>query len=1087
MLRTIDRRGCGLFVLAVCCLAQASWGDLKPYDLRCESRREPLGLDTLAPRLSWKLESDERGRRQTAWQVRVAGRPDRLADAPDIWDSGRVEGDQQFNIVCRSREFASGMACHWQVRVWDDAGDPSEWSAPARWTFGLLNPADWRAQWIGPPRGGDDEPFEGAQWIWFDEGDPTRDAPGEPRWFRYAFEVSDTADLAEATLFITADNYLKAWINDERVVRTDRNDEDAWRKVRRASIGEHLVAGRNVLVVSAGNVDGPAGLLARIRLAWADGRTASITPDAATRALDREPDGDWTRPDYDDADWPAARVLGEYPREPWGRLRSGGAVFPVPHLRTTFELDRPVRRAWIHATALGVYELELNGRRVGEDYLTPGWTDYHTRLYYNTYEVTELLREGENAWGGLLGPGWYAGHIGLKGPYQYGHDLRLRAQLQIEFDDGGTRTIATGPDWRFAWGPILDTDLLMGEIHDARRELTGWGEPGFDAGGWAPVELDPDAARVPLSAYPGDPVRRVMELPAIGMSEPEPGAYIFDLGQNMVGVARIKVRGPEGARVRLRHGERLEPDGRLHTANLRSARATDHYTLRGADVEVWAPRFTTHGFRFVELTYEPNDDGARPEPPTLESVTGLVMHADMPIVGAFETDNELVNQLAHNIEWGLRGNHLEVPTDCPQRDERLGWTGDALAFMPTAVWFADLSAFYTKWLIDLNDAQRKDGAYPDVAPWVAGGAGTGAWGDAGIGCQWVLYQHYADTRLVQRHYPMMRDYLDYLTETSDELVRPDRGYGDGVAPDGGTPKDLIGTAWFAQNSRYMAEMAAALNRDDEAARYRELNERIRAAWFDRFSGWRRGVLQRDTQTGYALALAFDLVPAGERREAAFARLLRVIEQRDGYLSTGFVGTPWLPGVLSDGGRTDVAYRLLLNEAHPSWGYMISHGATTIWERWNGVLPTGEIHEPGMNSFNHYAFGCVGEWLFEHLAGIQPLDAGLAAVRFAPEPGPELTYARAEHESIRGKILSEWRRDGTDMIYTIAFPPGVAGTVSLSAAAPDAVTIDDRPWTEFGEPVEAPAGRVAFALPSGRYAIRSAGGVALIPALPHYDR
>ena len=645
---------------------------------------------------------------------------------------------------------------------------------------------------------------------------------------------------------------------------------------------------------------------------------------------------------------------------------------PSPYLRREFPLDKPVRRARMYATARGVYELYMNGNRVGNDVLAPGWTDYDRRIQYQTHDVTPLLAEGPNTLGAVLGDGWFAGFIGFDPKHRgalYGSRPQFLAQLDVEYEEGTTESLATDGSWSCSKGPILYSDLLMGESYDARREMPGWTEPGFDDSGWYGVEVE-ELGSTNLVAQPDEGIRVTEELEALAVTEPESGRYDFDLGRNMVGWVRLRVAGEAGTRVTLRHAETLNPDGTIYTENLRSARQTDAYTLKGGGGEVYEPRFTFHGFRYVEVTGYPGE-------PRPGAITGRVVHSATPPSGSFECSSALVNELQENIVWGQRGNFLSVPTDCPQRDERLGWMGDAQVFVRTASFNMDVAAFFEKWMVDVQDAQSPEGAFPDVAPLLRGSElidlrwGAPAWGDAGVIVPWTIYRTYGDTRIVERHYDAMARWMEYLHEANPDLIRKNRmgnNYGDWLSPKGDhTPKHLLATAYWAYDAKLMAEMAEATGRNEDAREYRDLNERIKAAFQEAYV-FPDGRIERDTQTCYLLALHMGLLPE-DLRSAAAEHLVRTIEREDWHLSTGFVGVGYLCPVLTEAGYTEVAYRLLENETYPSWGYTIKNGATTIWERWDGWTQESGFQSPNMNSFNHYSLGSVGEWLYRYVAGI----------------------------------------------------------------------------------------------------------------------
>ena len=1020
-------------------------GGLKPKGLRCEYRIDPLGIDVLTPRLSWTLETVDpanRGERQTAYRILVATNREKLdGDKGDLWDTGKVESDETTHIVYAGKPLGSEVECWWKVRVWDKNGNPSEWSEPARWTMGLLDEEDWKAKWIGY-----DEPaeweerlltFEGCRWIWFPEGDPRHDAPVGTRYFRRTFELPSDRKISRARIILTADDQFTLYVNGEEIARSD-GQPDAWTRPKILEITGSLKGGRNLLAVEATNEGGPAGVLGKLVIEFETGEPVIVATDKGWKTAAEMEEG-WYRSDFDDEGWDEAREIGGLGSPPWcipGGI--GVHVPPPPFLRKTFTLDKSVKRAMLYVSALGSCELRLNGQRVSDDYFIPGWSDFRKRVYYRAYEVTDMLRKGGNCIGAILADEWYAGYCGGWGQRnRFGGEPRLLAQLQIEFDDGTREIIITDGSWKAAYGPILEADFYMGESYDARREMDGWDTPEFDDTDWKPVVLSEDI-NLKLTAHPGEPVRKVMEIPAQSVNEIRPGTFVFDMGQNMVGFCRLKVKGAEpGRKIVMRFAEVLNPDGTIYTTNLRKARDIDTYICRGDDEEVWEPRFTFRGFRYVEVTGYP---GA----PPLDAVTGIVLHSGFPMTGEFECSHPLVNRLVENIRWSLRGNHLEVPTDCPQRDERQGWTGDAQIFVRTASWLADMGAFMTKWLIDLNDGQREDGAYPDVAPVTGAGFGTPAWGDAGVVVPHTLYQFYGDMRAIERYYGEMARYVDYLVQNSQGYLRPEIGYGDWVPAGASTPRDVLATAYFAYVVKLMSEMAGAIGREDDSKQYAELLAKIKEA-FNQAYVQPDGRIKGETQTVYALALDLDLLPE-DLRPLALEHLIADIERRGWHLSTGFVGTRHLMLALTKFGRADVAYRLLFQESFPSWLYMIRMGATTMWERWDGYTEERGFQTPDMNSFNHYAFGCVGEWLFEAVAGIEPQEPGFRRVIIRPRLEGDMRFVRASYNSIRGRIGVEWNVEGDKLHLSVVIPANITAEVYVPTEDPATVT-------ESGKPVD----------------------------------
>lgn len=703
---------------------------------------------------------------------------------------------------------------------------------------------------------------------------------------------------------------------------------------------------------------------------------------------------------------------------------------PIPYLRRGFEVERPLRIARLYATSLGVYEAWLNGTRVGDQHLAPGWTDYRRRVTYQVFDVTDQIRQGANTLGAIVGPGWFCGRAGLfHARAYYGTAPALLAQLELTYADGTVERITSDASWQRADGPILASDMMDGESYDARHELAGWCEPGSTGTGWAPASLRPETRR--LDAMVDEPVRVLRELPAQTVSQPVPGRWVFDLGQNMVGVARLRVRAEAGTVLTVRHAEMLQPDGTLYTENLRGAAATDTYVCRGGPApEVWQPGFTFHGFRYVEIA-------GLASTPELDAVTGIVLGSDLEPAGEFACSNPLLNQLQSNIVWGLRGNYLSIPTDCPQRDERMGWMADAQVFAPSAASNANVAPFMAKWMTDVRDAQRADGAHADVAP-VMGGLnfGTPAWGDAGTFVPWTMWERYADRRELERNIASMMAWVDWCEQHSTGLIRDrDRGndYGDWLSIEADTPKDLIGTAYFARSAWIVSRSLLALGRESDAAKYQDLFERIRAAFIARYVA-ADGSIAGQTQTGYLLALRFNLLP-DSLRDAAAQRLVADLERRGDRLSTGFLGVGQLLPVLADAGRDDMAYRVLLQDKFPSWLFSVKQGATTIWERWDGWTPEHGPQDPGMNSFNHYSLGSCGEWLFSGIAGIEPDQEYPGFERFTIRPriGGGLSWASATYRSVRGLIASRWDVSGRTLRLRVRVPANTVATIHVPAA------------------------------------------------------
>ncbi|MCW2898814.1 MAG: rhamnosidase [Streptosporangiaceae bacterium] len=1045
-------------------------GGVRILETTTEYAEHPLGLDTAHPRLGWVLGSAGRGQGQSAYEVRVASASGRLG-SPDVWESGKVTSAQSTLVPYGGPALKSRTRYHWAVRVWDTRGRPSPWSNPSWWEMGLPAGADWQAGWIGPSAQATQPPdLTGTSWIWFPEGDPASNAPVGTRYFRGSFDLAAglSTGTDRARLVLTADDGFTAWVNGTEVGARDSDPAlENWRHPILVDVTDKLRQGHNTIAVQATNgKESPAGLLGRLELTTSAG-VRNVDTSGDWRSLDREPAGDWRSPGYDDAAWPAAKVLTAWGGSPWGRVQPEAPVAPAPLLRRGFRLAaKPVRRARLYSTALGLYEAQINGRRVGDDRLAPGWTDYRTRVQYQTYDVTRMLRAGNNAIGVTVAPGWYAGNVGMFGPKQYGDRPWLKAELEVEYADGTTDRVVTDDAWRSTTGPVVAADLLMGESYDARREPAGWTAPGFDDASWQPVLKGQGITARPVAQVDA-PVRVERELRPVKVTEPKPGVHVFDLGQNMVGTVRLRVSGEAGRTVTLRHAEVLNKDGTIYTDNLRSARATDTYTLRGGGTETYEPQFTFHGFRYVEVTGYPGT-------PPQDAVVGRVMHTAAPFTMSFDTDVPMMNQLHHNITWGQRGNFLSIPTDTPARDERLGWTGDINVFAPTAAYNMESARFLTKWLQDLRDVQTSDGAFTDVAPLGERlGSGSAGWGDAGVTVPWSLYQAYGDRQVLEQSYPAMTRWISYLERNSTGHLRPAAGFGDWLNVADETPKDVIATAYFAYSTGLVAKTARALGKEDEARHYDELFGQIRDA-FDRAYVSGDGRVKGDTQTAYVLALSMDLLPDSARGPAA-DRLVQLIQAKDWHLSTGFLGTPRLLPVLTATGHTDVAYRLLQQRTFPSWGYQIDKGATTMWERWDSIKPDGSFQDKGMNSFNHYAYGSVGEWMYQNITGISAGEPGYRRVVIRPRPGGDVHRASGRYDSVYGPITTRWEvRDGR-FTLDVSVPVNTTAEVWVPAASAGAVTEGGRKATTATGVrfVRTQDGNAVFTVGSGSYRFSAA--------------
>ncbi len=751
------------------------------------------------------------------------------------------------------------------------------------------------------------------------------------------------------------------------------------------------------------------------------------------------------------SDWRGSWVADEE----LGRFPDLARAAPAAMLRREFSVRGAVRRALIYVTARGVYELRLNGRRIGDHLLAPEWTEYDKRIQYQVYDVTGLVKKGANALGAILGEGWYAGRLGLTPPpgrHVYGKYPHLLARLDIELASGRRLFIATDSRWRSTLtGPIRSSDILDGEVYDARREMSGWDRPGFDDIGWKPVSIE-RLDGVKLVWQCNEPIRVIVELKPVALSEPKRGVYVFDLGQNMVGWCRLKLRGPKGVSVTLRHAEMLNDHGMIYTINLRSAGQTDRYIKKGSGLEVFEPHFTYHGFRYVEVT-------GLSRRPLKNDLVGRVFCSSAPETGKFQCSNSLVNRLMKNILWGQRGNLHGIPTDCPQRDERCGWTGDILAFCQTAIYNMDMAAFFSKWIRDLRDAQLPDGRFPNFAPrgsWRGGTAGMGvpAWADAGTVVPWRVYQNYADRRVLREHFDSARRWVDYVQRINPGLLwKKGRGhdYSDWLNSDtfkfpgmprvrGTMDREVFATAFFAHSSELVVKMARVLGRERDADRYDRLTRHIKAA-FRRAFVRRDGRIQGGTQAAYAMALGFDILDTRDRPKA-LRHMMMEIKRYRGHLTTGFHSTRLLMEELTRNDLHSEACRLINLRTPPSWGFMIEQGATTIWERWDGYVKGFGFQDPGMNSFNHYTYGSVEEWIWGNIAGLRLNEErpGYEHFLVRPRPCPQqgFSWARGDYDSICGRITIQWQVGRRRIRMKVTVPPNTSATVYVPTNSPGSV-------------------------------------------------
>jgi alpha-L-rhamnosidase len=1033
-------------------------------DLRCESLDNPSGIDAVQPRLSWILNSKERGQRQTACQILVASSAAKLkADQGDLWDSGKVESDQSIQVPYAGQPLTSHLECFWKVRVWDKDGKVSSWSKPAQWSMGILNPADpsspggfhlhqisarqadaagWKASWIGLDGETVTNYLADTSWIWFPAGEPEKSAPPGTNYFRRVVTIPADRKIKRAVFQCTGDNECREWLD-----QFDLGARNNPHVVRYNDITTRLEPGKTYVFGLTGRNTGtnkPAGVIGLLEIEFTTGDPLVIPTDEQWKVSDKEIPG-WNKPGFDDANWVAAKKLGPAGMEPWGRIRTmEDRRLPARWLRKEFNAEKQIQRATVYFSGLGLSELYLNGKKAGDAVLSPALSQYNKRVFFVTYDVTKQVHRGANAIGVVLGGGrYYADRSKVySGTVSYGWP-KLLLHLRLEHTDGSVSEIVSDESWKLTTnGPITANSEFDGEEYDARREFPGWSRPGFDDSKWQPAQ---PAAPPPgeVDAQMIEPIRVTQTLKPVAVTEPKPGVFIFDLGQNMVGWCRLKVRGPAGTTVSLRHAETLKPDGTLSLMNLRGARVTDTYTLKGRGTEIYEPRFTYHGFRYVEVTGFPGK-------PKLDALAGRVVHDDLPAAGEFSCSNELLNKIYRNVVWGVRGNYRSIPTDCPQRDERQGWLGDRSEESRGEVFLFDNSLLYAKWLQDMADAQRQSGSVPDIAPagWPIYNDNV-TWPSTGIILPEMLREQFNDTQIVARHYDCMKQWMDYMTGRflTNGIIARDN-YGDWCAPpkdptlihstdpNQQTDKALLATSYFYHDCCLMENYAKMLKKSDDTGQFHALAEKMKTAFNAKFLDRDKGQYGNGTQTACVLSLAFGLVP-GDMHKRIFNHLVqKITDESKGHIGTGLVGGQYLMRVLSDNGRADLAYTIASQKDYPGWGYMVSQGATTIWELWNG-----NTADPTMNSGNHVMLvGDLVIWLYEELAGIKadPAQPGFKHIIMQPHPVGDLEFVRATHRSPYGLITSDWRKDGGTFDWQITIPANTTATVFVPAKSIDHV-------------------------------------------------
>lgn len=1065
--------------------ANAAESGIAVGSLQTNARTKPLGIGGEAPTFSWKSTSDARGVVQSAYEVRV------MDAAGEVWSSGKVDSADQLNVTYNGPALDSQTRYTWQVKVWDGDGEASDWSDETWFETGILVAEEWEGDWIAKSA-----------------GDSELD-----KWGNYTVDIDfDIADLAVG-VFVRAKDTSNAYM--WQISTADGTGIPKFRPHKRVNNTYSLLASQPITgITSAELLEGTHTLSIT-----ANGNTITTRLDG--EQIDQRTDSSFAkgfvgfRQDFannvdETADIKSVKVTsigaGGAPGDVLldtdfsaGNPFNGGTVTDQglrvgnrkdilfrtkdsnkPLFRTEFttEAGKTIKSARAYASAHGVYELQLNGGTVGDQFLAPGWTDYKQRIQYQTYDVTDQVNNGANAFGAELGDGWWAGKVGMWGPGMYSKTLGLIAQLRIDYTDGTHQIVKTDDSWKSHSGPYQAADNIDGETYDANAEQPGWDRPNYDDADWQNVTLAASDT-TKLVPQPDEPVRVTDELPALKRTA-SPGVakgFIYDLGQNMVGVARMRISGVAGQTVKFRYAEELYSDGRFYVGNLRAAKVTDYYTFKTTGTVVYTPKFTQHGFRYIEIS---NVDAA----PDVSDVTGVVWGSDLAATGDLTTSDPMLNQLVSNISWGQRGNFLSIPTDTPARDERLGWTGDINVFAPTASYLRDTRSFLHKWTADLRDSAYEDGNLPGIAPSVPTidlGKGLG-WSDAGITVPYAVWHAQGDEAIIRQNYAMMQKFFNLVkTGAGADLIDSARGnWNDWLNLDDSTGVDVLGTAYYAEDARMMAEMAKAIGEDEDAAEYAALSQDVREAFTDKLVA-DDGIVQGNSQTAYAMALGMKLVTDPELRVKVGEKFVAKLKTSDNHLTTGFLGTPWLLPALTSIDRTDLAYTMILKKDYPSWGYEIAKGATTMWERWNSIGPDGSFGDEGMNSFNHYAYGAVGDWMYQNIGGISAVTAGYKKSRIAPAIGGGLTSGHGEYESVYGTISSDWKADGDDLTLDVEIPVNTTSRISVPAANLTSVTEGGKPLADVDgvSDIALENGVVSFTVGSGSYSVRADAQMGLL--------
>jgi alpha-L-rhamnosidase len=1052
--------------------------DVSVSNLRCEYQINPIGIDVLRPRLSWNIESSKRGQVQTAYRILVASAPELLKEGKaDLWDSGRVTSDKSNQIVYSGKSLVSRQECFWKVRVWDGKNKKSQYSIPAKWEMGLLKKGDWqKARWIGNEVQSnvlrETPDVNDCIWIWNNEqGVDSGNLPAGERFFRNKFTVPNDIKIKTAQVFATVDDEVQIFINGQQIM----GRQDNVHSLKKADIADKIHTGENVVAIVGRNFSpGPAAMLCKVKIKDANDKTYVIVSDKNWRSA-KDCAGNWTEIDFNDSDWQQAYEIRRYGQDDKLEIFIADPGHPAPFVRKEFTVDGQVRRARVYACGLAYAQLHLNGQKVGGNReRDPAFTDFSKRQLYVVHDITNLIKPGKNAVGAILGTGFYDMHDITSWEYQrapWRGEPRLRLMLAIDYADGRSQTITSGEDWKIATGPIIRDSIYGGEIYDARKEMPGWDDIDFNDANWKPAFVLPSPGGK-LKSLKCPPVEIARTITPISVKEPKPGIFLVDMGENFSGHTQLILHNaPAGTAITMRYAERIDEAGMISLQGIGHDmfRMTppqifqqDTYICKGGQTEIWEQRFSYSGFRYVEVSGFPGT-------PTVDNFRGRFAYTNFEKAGEFSCSNELLNKIQSAVIQSYHCNTQSIPTDCPQR-EKNGWTGDAHLVSETGMMNFNAATFYTKWLDDFSDNQLPDGRRSVIIP-------TGGWGHTYGGflgehivwetayniIGWYLYLYYGDERILERHYDNNRKYVDFISTLTKDGTIPFNSLGDWLAWSSQTSEQLTGTIYFYNAADILAKSAKILGKTQDAKKYAELAEKTKQAINAKWLNAEKNSYDTGSQCALAESLFHGIVP-NENYNAVFNTLAADAEAK-GHIDAGLLGTKSVMRVLSQGGRSDLAYRLVNRTEKPGWGWFISQGATTLYEDWNGS-----------NSLNHAAFGDVSNWFYQWIAGIG-LDVnapGFKHIIIRPNPVGDLKWAKAWHDCPYGKIEVSWEKRSAGFYLDVNIPANTTATVYIPVKNAESVLESERPVKKaIGvTAVKDIPNAVAIEIGSGKYNFKS---------------